>query len=133
MKNILSAPESMYRDYLERVSARQARTYQDYEDEFDSDERSHCIHGTSQLTDCDSMCLMCETYGNKLPPAELEAKDAADRAFSRIVEMACQLYKYQQNYSSRFCEDIHKAMKAEAYDLVLHTSTGCVIVDRFFE
>ena len=125
--NILSAPEPIYRDYLEHVYARQARIYQDYEDEFDP---SHCIHGTSQLTDCDNMCQMCETYGNKLPPAELEAKDAADRAFSRIVEMACQLYKYQQNYSSRFCEDIHKAMKAEAYDLVLHTSAGCAIVDR---
>ena len=120
----------MYRDYLEHVSARQARTYQAYGDEFDSDD---CIHGTSQLTDCDSMCLMCETYGNKLPPAELEAKDAADRAFSRIVEMSCQLYKYQQNYSIRFCEDIRKAMKAEAYDLVLHTSAGCAIVDRIFE
>ena len=122
MKNILSAPESIYQDYLERVSARQARIYQDYEDEFDS-----CIHGT----DYDDMCLMCETYGNKLPPAELEAKDAADRAFSKIVEMTCQLYNYQQNYSSRFYEDIRKAMKAEAYDLVLHTSTGCDMVDRF--
>ena len=127
----------MYQDYLERVTAHQARIYQDYEDEFDSDERfipSHCIHGTSQWTDYDNMCLMCETYGdNKLPPAELEAKDAADRAFSKIVEMTCQLYKYQRNYSSRFYEDIRKAMKAEAYDLVLHTSTGCDIVDRFIK
>ena len=120
----------MYRDYLKHVSARQSRIYQDYEDEFDP---SQCIHGTSQWTDYDNICMMCETYGNKLPPAELEAKDAADRAFSKIVEMTCQLYNYQQNYSSRFCEDLRKAMKAEAYDLVLHTSTGCAMVDRFID
>ena len=118
----------MYQDYLELVTAHQARIYQAYEDEFDS-VPSLCIHGT----DYDNICMMCETYGNKLPPAELESKDAADRAFSKIVEMTCQLYNYQQNYSSRFYEDVRKAMKAEAYDLVLHTSTGCDMVDRFIE